>query len=369
MTTNHSTPKQNERIRDAVWEDLRRKDLSRTLQRDVKELQAFFLDEERQNKLTTMNPVRRFFFRMFWLLRSLILFLTPVRRLLLLASLLFILTINSTVQENNVHLEAGKGIVAFIIVLFVLMLELKDKLLAHSELESGRSVQISLMPERSPSVKGWDIVLQSQPARQVGGDFVDFVRISDTTYGIGIGDVAGKGLAAALFATKIQATINALIDHLPSLIEFGSRINHILCRDGLPHRFSSLLFLALEPGNGNLRFVNAGHPAPFIVRVGGIERISEHDPALGLMPTAVYHEQTLSLDVGDVFLAFSDGLTEAQNDRGEFFSDTRIVNILQAGKGESAESIAQRLTSSLLAFIGEKDPTDDLSFVILRRIS
>jgi len=122
-------------------------------------------------------------------------------------------------------------------------LELKDKLHAKTELEEGRSVQNALMPEENPKVDGWDIWLYTRPANDVGGDLLDFTKISENNYGISLGDVAGKGLSAALLMAKLQSTIRAIVPDYISLSEFGNKLNHIFCRDSLPKLFSSLIYI------------------------------------------------------------------------------------------------------------------------------
>jgi len=140
-----------------------------------------------------------------------------------------------------------------IIFLFIIALELKDKLHAKSELEEGRAVQKALMPETIPDVAGWDIWLYTKPANDVCGDLLDFLKLSEEKVCISIGDVAGKGLSAALLMAKLQSTIRAIVPDYNSLMELGEKINRIFCRDSLPKLFASLVYVELDVTSGKIK--------------------------------------------------------------------------------------------------------------------
>ena len=372
MTTPPQPPNEP-RLGRTLREDIGRRDLWQNVRRDFRELREFYLDEEKKAMLKGMHPVRRFLYTTGWLLKSMFLRLTPARRLLLLLGLILVvlgpgLRYTSghgegvSVQVNNLHLVGG------FLLLFVLMLELKDKLLARDELEAGRRVQRALMPERQPDVPGYSIWLFTRPANEVGGDLVDFLQLSNDRIGLMMGDVAGKGLQAALLTAKLQATLRALAPDYTSPGELARKINAIFHRDSLPNIFASLLYFDVIPSTGTMRLVNAGHPPPLLVSATGTKELSKGEPALGLLADYSYAEHEFTLSTNELLFAYSDGLTESRAESGEFLGLDRIIAYLQSHQGEPAEALGASLLRQIDAFLGQSGMTDDLSLLIAKRI-
>jgi len=264
----------------------------------------------------------------------------------------------------NVEAAPLLGMLAF---LTVLALELKDKLLAKTELQAGRAVQRAMEPERTPFIPGYDVWLFTRPANEVGGDLVDFMRLDHDRYGIVIGDVSGKGLGAALLMVKIQATIRALAPDYTSPAAFLSKLNAILTRDHVPGSFTSLIFLNVSAASQAIRYVNAGHMPPLIISGTVVSESPKGDAALGLSGDTVYGENELLLRKGETVVLYSDGITEAQNDAGEFFGLDRFKALCAIGSDISAQAFGERIVGSVEGFIASARGTDDLSLVILRR--
>ncbi|MFQ5866072.1 MAG: PP2C family protein-serine/threonine phosphatase [bacterium] len=363
MANHGSAGKGEPTLRKTVFEDLHRGDFFSTIRRDFTELKDFFLDEDRQSRLKDMGRVKRWLYMTAWLLKSLFLKLTPARRILLVVGVLLLLVSPGSNDSNNINIIAG------LILLFILMLELKDKLVARDELESGRAVQNALMPEKSPVVPGWELWLFTRPANEVGGDLVDYLQITETRFGVALGDVAGKGLGAALLMAKLQATLRALVPDYSSLGDLGVKINEIFYRDGLPKSFASLIYLELKPDSGFVRILNAGHMPPIALKGAEIEQMPKGAPALGLKPETVYAEQQFELQNEDLLLVYSDGLTEARNEQGDFFGDQRLLQMLPKLQGLSAEKSGERLLAEVKRFVGEFRANDDLSLIVLKRQS
>jgi sigma-B regulation protein RsbU (phosphoserine phosphatase) len=326
------------------------------------------LTEERRDRLKGMKAIKRFFVIGWWLLRSLIRKLTPARRLLLVAALMFIVVGRidfSNSDDTNMQIETP--IVGVFLILFILGLELKDKLLAHEELHDGRAVQQALMPAQSPKVPGWDLWLFTRSANEVGGDLIDFIRIDDSRYGVAIGDVAGKGLSAALFSAKLQATLKAIVPDFTSLELLGAKLNHIYSRDGLRSLFASLAYFEFGPQSGVIHILNAGHLPPVVVRGASIEPLQKGGPALGIVQNGAFAEQRVELRKDNLLIAYSDGLTDAQNVAGEFFGEERFLSLLPRINKTSAGQFGSRLVTETDLFIGDGKATDDLSIIILKR--
>lgn len=334
---------------------------------DLEDLEAFYLDEASRRRLAAMGHVGRTFRRVFWLAKSLLMKLTPARRILLAFALFLHLPGLHLGGAEGIRVNLQSPLVSLIIVLFVLMLELKDKLIARNELVAGRAVQLALMPPESPVVPGWDIWLYTEPANDVGGDLVDHLQIDADQHGIALGDVAGKALPAALLMVKLQATLRALVPLFPALDALGAGLNRILHRDGLPNRFATLFYLTLTAQSGDVRFLNAGHIPPLIVRGHAIEELQGGSIALGFIAEAEFTERAVSLGNGDALVIVSDGVIEAMNASDEFFGDDRLRAALLASTGHTARMVGQSVLAALQAFVGQKRPHDDVSIVVVRR--
>ena len=349
-----------QKLGQTVLEDLHQADFRRTMRQDLEEIYQYYLDQGARDELAEMDQVSRWLHLTGWLVKSSILRLTPVRRLLLIGSVLLFLW--------GIMGSFPGLILGFLVVTLILLLELKDKLLAQDELMTGRAVQFALMPRENPSLPGWETWLFTRPANEVGGDLVDYLTVDENRLGLALGDVAGKGLGAALFMAKLQSTLRAIVSHFQSLADLGAEVNTIFRRDGLPGRFISLIYLELEPETARVRFVNAGHMPPLVVHADAVEELPKGAPALGLMAEAPYTEQYADLQPGDLMLLYSDGLTEARDEEGEFFGHQRLLDLLASLRGLSAEAAGQRLLDALHNFAQDARPSDDLSMIVLRRL-
>jgi serine phosphatase RsbU (regulator of sigma subunit) len=370
MVTKNYNDTAEPKLTKVLREDFRHGDFKRTLRRDWNELKEFYIDQERTTRLQAMGKLKRFFVMGWWLLKSLFLKLTPVRRILVLISCWLILqsgTISYEGEHVQVNTDASK--IGFVVLLFILMLELKDKLLAQSELAAGRSVQRALMPKQNPSVPGWEIWLLTRPANEVGGDLVDYLELGKNRFGVALADVAGKGLKAALLMVKLQATLRALAADFTSLAELGAKLNAILRRDGLPDSFASLVYLELQPASGTLRLLNAGHMPPLLLKGNVVEELSHGAAALGVLSEPAFVEQNVEMQNGDALLIYSDGLTEARNDAGVFFGEPRLFSFLPTLAGLAAHEVGARILADVESFVSEAKAHDDLSLIIMKRVA
>lgn len=361
MTANHYQKPEETGLWKTIRNDIRDESFIDTFRRDLKELKEYYLDENRRDELRKKGRIKRFFLTGWWILKIFFLRLTSFRRILLLVGLILLLQNTGASNDNTV--------LGGLIILFILMLELKDKLLAHSELAEGHAVQEALMPDRSPAIPGWQLWLFTRPANEVGGDLVDFLKINEQRFGVALGDVVGKGLGAALFMAKLQATLRAIIPDFISLGELGEKINRIFHRDTLKNSFASLVYLEIQAGSGAVRFVNAGHMPPVILRAGRVEEMPAGGSALGLVSDATYKEQTVELSEGEVLVVYSDGVTEARNEVGDFFGEERLFKTFSQFAAKSAPEIGERLLAEVTRFIDKAKPHDDLSLVVMKRVN
>lgn len=355
------------RLRTLLFKDLRPADLPRNFRQDLKQLYRFYLDEERRAQLAAMGRVRRAFKIVAWLLKSLLSKLSPGRRLALFAALVMCFLGKVRLAFPVQGFRTDLRLWGFLILLLVFMLELMDKVLVKDEIEVARQVQLALLPSRHPQPEGLSIWSFMRPANDVGADLVDYIDLPGGRLGIVLGDVAGKGLGAALLTAKLQATLRALIPACPSLSELGSQLNAILFRDGIDNRFVTLFYFEIEPASGRMRYLDAGHNPPFVLRASGLEALPASAIPLGMMAGTTYAESELRMHAGDALVVYSDGLTEARNAEDEEFGTDRLRALMPRLRGLSAEAGVRLIIDEVNAFLAGERPHDDLSLVVLTR--
>jgi len=315
-----------------------------------------------------MNFIKHIFVFWWWVMKSMILKLTPLRRILLIIGFIFLLLPeNYNLHNKDVSVTFETGFIGTALIIFVLMLELKDKLLAHDELEAGRKIQSALMPEENPGFSGWSLMLFTRSANEVSGDLVDFIKIEPNKAGLLLADVAGKGLKAALLTTKLQATVRAFVSDY-ELSKLVSKVNDIFYRDSLRNIFASLICIEIKENSNTLKYVNAGHLPPLLVNENGLIELEKGGVALGLMKESEYTEKVFEMKSGDFFFAYSDGLSEARNSAGQFYGTGKILNSLIDLRNYSAREIGHMILEDVDKFIGESNACDDLSLLIVKKV-
>lgn len=354
---------------DRVFGDFKPADLPRSLRTDVRSIYRFYLDEERRADLEKMRTPKRLLTLPLWLFRSLLLKLTPQRRTLLIVALVlaFLGGIRFRFQDIDLSFDATPW--AFLMVLFVLALELKDKLLAKDEIAVARQVQLAILPSTDPAWPGYAIWSHTRPANDVGGDLIDFIEEpSPSSLGVALGDVAGKGLGAALLMAKLQASLRATAPGAPDLAALGVQLNGILCRDGLENRFATLFYLEAPRGGGPLRYLNAGHNPPLVARDGEVALLDGVvSRPLGMFRDSGYTEGRLDLGAGDLLVIYSDGLVEARDVSDREFGVERLQTLVATLRDRPPAEAGRVILEEVDRFLGEERPQDDLSIILLQR--
>ncbi len=363
--TGKQNPQHDRGLFSKLKEDLNAVDHIDELSREYRDFRDFYLDPRLQGRLREMGWFRKWFYFIWWLIRSMFLKLSPTRRLM--AVLGVVMNINAVTFQIGPDAISDNTIWGTFLILFVLLLELKDKSLAKDELAAGRKIQTALMPERIPVFPGWSIWLYTSPANDVGGDLVDIMKFSDSLAGLAMADVAGKGLRAALLTAKLQATIRALATGNESLTGLCGNINRIFHRDSIASIFASLMYIEISAESGVIRYVNAGHLPPLVVSSAGAIEQDKGELALGLSPAADFTERAVTIDNGDLFVTYSDGLTEACNESGEFYGIDRLKAFLSIHRQFPADRLGEMLISNVGAFVGLARVNDDLSVIILKK--
>ena len=353
-----------------VFDDFKARELPGTVRADLRALVRFYLDEERRADLERMRAPKRVLAMPLWILRSLLLKLTPTRRVLLIVALVSALVGSLRFHTQGVALTIDLTPWAFLLLLFVLALELKDKLLARDEIAVARQVQLALLPSADPQPAGWTLWSHTRPANDVGGDLIDYLDApTPGCLGIALGDVAGKGLGAALLMAKLQASLRAVAPGCRDLGALGDRLNGILCRDGLENRFATLFYLEAPEADGDrtVRFLNAGHNPPLLVRASGVEEVSRAGRPLGMFPDSTYAEGTLRFEPGDLLIVYSDGLVEASDASDREFGLERLKTLAPALRDRPPSEAGRLLVQEVDRFLGELRPHDDLSIILMRQ--
>jgi sigma-B regulation protein RsbU (phosphoserine phosphatase) len=247
--------------------------------------------------------------------------------------------------------------------------EQAERILAR-DLEQAAEIQRRLLPTSAPVVPGIDLAGYNAPCRTVGGDYYDFMTYPDGRVAMLVGDVAGKGMPAALLMSSLQARVQVLFDDPVDLAALVTRLNRIITSNCPSNRFISFFFGVMEPKTGVLTYVNAGHNPPLLVhRTGVVERLESTGLILGILAAAPYHQRTCTLEPGDVVVLFSDGVTEAVRPHvDEEFGEERLAQILADLRHLSAGSIIESINQQVYEFTGGAPPADDITLVIAKRL-
>ena len=240
------------------------------------------------------------------------------------------------------------------------------------ELEIAHQVQMSLLPKRSPDVAGCDIAGLCVPAKEVGGDYYDFISLGDGRLGIAIGDVSGKGVPAAIYMTLTKGIFQSNAEVISSPKEVLIRVNNLMYRTIERGSFVSMFYAVLDVNSLKMRFSRAGHnPALYLQSKGGDTRMLEPAGiALGLdngkVFAGVINEQETALRKGDLLVFYTDGFTEAMNKNLEEYGEERLIKVLKANEQGSAKEIIDAVYSDVVKFASDYQQHDDMTMVVAK---
>ncbi len=248
--------------------------------------------------------------------------------------------------------------------------EAKERERIEQELRVARLIQQTLLPKTLPELPGYDVAAYYQPAREVGGDFYDFLDLEDGRMGFVVGDVTDKGVPAALVMATTRTMLRAAAQRLDTPGEVLKRVNDVLVQEIPPNMFVTCLYAILERESGRLVYANAGHDLPYRRRAGrseGAEELRARGMPLGLMPGMGYEEKEILLEKGESVLFYSDGLVEAHDAHREMFGFPRLQGLVGTHRS-GGSSLVGFLLSELRRFTGEDwEQEDDITLVTLER--
>jgi serine phosphatase RsbU (regulator of sigma subunit) len=295
--------------------------------------------------------------------------LAPPRRflfvvsILLAAWLLFDLVLGQTTRVP----PAVPAALAVAGLIFLLLLELADRVVVRDELEVARELQRELLPEDPPELEGYEFAFSYQTANTIGGDYYDFLKLHDGRLVVVVGDASGHGIAAGLLMAVASSTLRLAFDDGDDPAEAADLINRALWRTGGPRAFMTLFCAVLDPATGALQCVSSGHPYPMIRRTdGSIEEIGSGSLPLGIRKHVELPRCEAVLGRGDALLLYTDGMPETVNEAGEAFGFERLRLSLESGG--PGQAIHDRIVAEVDGFRGGEPVHDDRSLVVIRRM-
>jgi serine phosphatase RsbU (regulator of sigma subunit) len=338
------------------------------------------VDWEALRKETRGQRFKKITSALFW---AMLMKLSPARRVfLLIALVLAIIALTAGhVTKAGRNFEVGIPenflyvLLAVAALLFLLVLELADRVTMKRDLEIAREIQRWLVPESPPQVPGVEIAFVSRPANTVGGDYYDaFLRGAPSSTSnskrllLVVADVAGKSVPAALLMATFQASLRTLAEANTSLLELVEGLNRYACAHSLGgRRFTTAFFAELEPETGVLSYIRAGHDAPFIRRASGsLERLETGDLPLGIDAGARFTCGAATMAPRDLLVIFTDGLIEAVNDADQEFEESRLLDVLKSSAAAGAQATLKNLLCAVDAFVGHTRQHDDITCLLLR---
>ncbi|MBI3739783.1 MAG: SpoIIE family protein phosphatase, partial [Chloroflexi bacterium] len=238
------------------------------------------------------------------------------------------------------------------------------------ELQLAHQIQKTFLPDACPTIAGYDIRAHWQSAREVSGDFYDFVSLSGGRLGITIADVSDKGMAAAMFMALSRTILRTMAIGKPTPRETIERANDVILADARSEMFVTVFYAVLDAEKNKMTYVNAGHNPPLYYRAAKkeLKTLPGHGIALGVQPNVAMSEKSILLDAGDIVLFYTDGVTDAINAREEEFGDARLAKLIALNADASAEELMQRIARAVHEFAGDGAQFDDVTMVVVKRV-
>jgi sigma-B regulation protein RsbU (phosphoserine phosphatase) len=259
-------------------------------------------------------------------------------------------------------------LLAATVLFFLLALELRDKLSLKGDLEVARQIQFGLLPFEPYQKDGISICTAMRPANTVGGDYFDIIALGEKRLAIAVGDVAGKGMPAALLMALLQGSLRTLLSAGLRGGELVAKLNAHLCSNIPSNRLITLFYGELDAATGRLDYVNAGHNPPFLFPAGEPPaRLSANAMALAITEETSFASMTVDLEPGDRLVLYTDGVTEAEDLRDREYGEARLEAWLQANREETGRRLIDGVIAEVLEHCGAARPRDDMTLMCLGR--
>ncbi len=243
----------------------------------------------------------------------------------------------------------------------------------EKDLELARNIQRQVLPKELPHPSGWSCAAANLPYQAVGGDLYDLWMVRDEPLGarlhVAVGDISGKGLPASMMMVQLSAFLRAMADHrVKHWGRLADRLNRRMNEVRDRNRYTTLFAASLNPANGDLRYVNGGHNPPLLVRASGeLVRLAPTGPMVGLLPGVTFEEGRERMEPGDVLVAFTDGLVEAENPAGEELGDGPLAEVVRQRPRASVDELLEGLLVAAFQHLGDGKFRDDVTLVVVKR--
>ena len=245
----------------------------------------------------------------------------------------------------------------------------------RKEMEIAAKVQLSLLPKEEPVIPGYEIASISIPAVEAGGDYFDFVKLSENKMGIAIGDVSGKGVGAAIYMTLTKGILQAHAEEDVSPKNVLSKVNRLLYKTIEKNSFVSMFYAILDVNNHNILYSRAGHNPGILCSLadGGTKLLFSKGMALGLEQGSIFtstlNEEEIEIKQGDVFVLYTDGFTEAMNEKQELYGEEKLINLIKNNNNLSAHNLMNLVLRDVRKFVDNYPQHDDMTMLIVKRVS
>jgi sigma-B regulation protein RsbU (phosphoserine phosphatase) len=253
-----------------------------------------------------------------------------------------------------------------------LILVAKEKERLESELTIAREVQDQLFPRDVPASRTLELKGLCNPARMVSGDYYDFMPLSENALAFAIGDVAGKGISAALLMAAIQSIMRTQLSTSAggpfSAASLVSRLNRQLYANTAPEKYATFFFTLYDETSHALTYTNAGHLSPLLLHGGEFSSLEPTGTVVGAFPSARYQERSVTLDPGDLLVAYTDGIVEPENAYGEMFGDDRLKELMVKYSAADSSELIARTMEAVNQWTGSSELQDDMTMVVARRL-
>ena len=244
--------------------------------------------------------------------------------------------------------------------------EAVEKERIEKELEVAASIQKMILPKTIPQIEGFEIAGMNVPTKQVGGDYFDVIPLPDGKVALVIADASGKGVPAALLVTTLQACLRAYLESNLSLEALMQKVNRVIFRNSTENKFITFFIGILDVSSKKLEIVNAGHYPPLIARNGNLVKLRNTGVILGCFESAPFVRKEYLLEPHDVLVMFTDGITEANNVKGETYGDERLEKIITENCNKTAHELKEIIYKDVKAFEGGAKQTDDVTILIVK---
>jgi serine phosphatase RsbU (regulator of sigma subunit) len=365
-------------VQELFTRDVTGKGLNELVRHDASETLRFFLREVDLESLQPLPWYERYPKAVWKVFLAMAYRLSPARRLLFAVGvpvlvagwIRYVLGFGSARFWTfpPVHSWEGWLLISGTLLLGLLLLELRDKLSLKGDLEVARQIQFGLVPGEAVRRSGYAIHASMRPANTVGGDYYDVIDLGRDALAVAVGDVAGKGMPAALLMAMLQGSLRTLISAGFRGAELVAKLNAHLHANIPPNRLVTFFYAELPAGAGPVRYVNAGHNAPFLLRRGGeIARLHANGVALGVMADGSFDAGEVALEPGDRLFLFTDGVSEAFNLREQEYGEERLHALLARSADKDDVALIEAVKADVLAFCGPVRPRDDMTLMTVVR--